>query len=140
MQKKAAIITAVILAAGVAFLYHMGCGISMFARVSTADSGSTHSKKDIRNAVSLVRSGFRDFEGCIMTELSYSAALSQEELRDYCGPGGKNVDDLIVFESTFTTSKAFSEPTFDGRTQRNWKWIVTHTEADGWKLAGSGYA
>lgn len=137
MQKKAAIITAAVLAAGVAFLYHMGCGISAFAKVSTKDSGSTHTQKDIRKAVSLARSGFRDFEGCIMTKLSYSEELSQEELQIY---HGKDVDDIIVLNSDFTTSKVFSEPTFNGYTQRGWKWIITHTEADGWKLAGSGYA
>ena len=137
MQKKAAIITAAVLAAGIAFLYHMGCGISMFARVSASDSTGTHSKQDIRKAVSLARSGFRDFEGRIMTKLRYSEELSQEELQIY---HDKDVDDIIVLDSDFTTSKLFSEPTFNGYTQRGWKWVITHTEAEGWKLAGSGYA
>lgn len=137
MQKKAAIITAAVLIAGAAFLYHMGCGISLFAKVKTSDGTGTHSEADIREAVSLARSGFRDFEGCFMTKLSYSEVLSQDEMHNY---HGKDVDDIIVLDSDFTTSKVFSEPTFDGRTQRGWKWIITHTEAEGWKLAGSGYA
>ncbi len=144
MQKKAAIITAIILAAGIAFLYHMGCGISLFARVSTKDSGSTHSQKDIREAVSIVRKEFRGLSGCIMTDLHYSEEKTQQELDELHALGftslGSGFDDVIIMESDFTTSKLFSSLPFAGCTQRGYEWIITHNEADGWQLRTAGYA
>ena len=144
MQKKAAIFLALLLAAGIAFLYHMGCGISMFAKVTANDSTGTHSGQDIRKAISIARKEFRNLNGCIMTEIHYSEEKTQQLLEEKRVYGyssiGSDWDDVIVLDSDFTTSRLFSEPTFNGCTQRGWDWIITHTEAEGWKLAGSGYA
>ena len=144
MQKKAAIITAVILAAGIAFLYHMGCGISMFAKVTTSDGTGTHSEEDIREAVSIVRKKFRGFSGCIMTDLHYSEEKTQRELDELHARGftglGSDFDDVIILESDFTTSKLFSSMPFEGCTQRGFEWAITHNEENGWQFKTSGYA
>ena len=133
-NKTAAIILALILAAGVAFLYHMGCGISLFAKVKTGEGSSTHSEADILEAISIVRKEFRNLSGCFMTEIRYSEEKTQQELAE------KREYGFIVLESTFTTSKHFSSITFNGVTQRNYNWIITHTEADGWQFCTAGYA
>ena len=144
MQKKAAIILALILAAGIAFLYHMGCGISMFAKVSTGGGSSLHAEADIRKAVSVVRKQFRNMSGCVMTELHYCDEESQDYLDEIRTKGysclGDSFDDVIVLKSTFTTSKHFSSVPFDGVTQRDYGWIITYTEADGWQFRTAGYA
>ncbi len=143
-NKTAAIILALILAAGVAFLYHMGCGISLFAKVKTGEGSSTHSEADILEAISIVRKEFRNLSGCFMTEIRYSEEKTQQELAEKREYGFSSLpgdfDDVIVLESTFTTSKHFSSITFNGVTQRNYNWIITHTEADGWQFCTAGYA
>lgn len=135
---------------GIGFIWHLEHGISLLARVDLGDSSTnTHSKAEIRDAVSMARNKFRNFEGCVMTKLSYSEELSQQEKADYdrlfksyIGNPDKWVDDVIVLESNFTTSNSISEPEFAGCMQRGWKWIITHTPEGGWELRdGSwGYA
>ena len=144
MQKKAAIITAAVLLAGTAFLYHMGCGISMFAKVTTSDGTGTHSEEDIRKAVSIAKKQFRNLNGCFMTEIHYSEEKTQQELDELHARGftglGSGFDDVIILESDFTTSKLFSSVPFNGVTQQDYEWIITHTEADGWQFRTAGYA
>ena len=134
---------------GTGFLWHMGHGISLFARTDYGDKQTnTHTNAEIRDAVSMARNKFRNFEGCMMTKLSYSEALTQQALKQYnddfqiyIGDPDKWVDDVIVLESDFTTGM-FSEPTFARCTQRGWKWIITHTPERGWELKDGawGYA
>ena len=151
-MKKAAVTAIAIGAAllGIGFIWHAEHGISLFARVDYGDKNTnTHSRREIGDAVSMARNKFRNFEGCMMTNLSYSEELSQQEKSEYdrwfkcyIGDPDKWVDDVIVLESTFSTSQAFSEPTFNGCTQRGWKWVITHTPERGWELKDGawGYA
>lgn len=149
---KKAVTTAILTVAavlGTGFVWHMVHGISMFARTDYGDKQTnTHTNAEIRDAVSMARNKFRNFEGCMMTKLSYSEELSQQEKAEYdrlfqcyIGNPDKWVDDVIVLESDFTTGR-FSEPTFAGCTQRGWKWIITHTPERGWELKDGawGYA
>lgn len=149
MKKTVIALLIGIAAAGVGFFWHMTHGITLFARTDYGDKQiNTHTNAEIRDAVSMTRSKFRDFEGCIMTKLSYSEELSQQEKAEYdslfkcyVGDPGKWVDDVIVLESDFTAGM-FSEPTFACCTQRGWKWIITHTPEGGWELKNGawGYA
>ncbi len=150
MKTKTNIILGALSVLVIGAFWHMGHGISLFAHVDRGDSSSgSHSRQDISRAVSFARNKFRDFEGCIMTDLSYNEELTQQEkkqydrdFKHYTGDPEKWVDDVIVLESTFTTSKVFSECTFNGCTQRGWKWIITHTPENGWELKDGawGYA
>lgn len=143
MAKTAGIVLALLTAAAAGICWHAACGISAFARVDTG-SPETHSEEDIREAVSIVRKQFRKLSGCIMTELHYCEERTQQELEEKrtCGFSslGVDFDDVIVLESRFTTSRLFSEETFDGHTQDHWNWIITYTEADGWQFCTAGYA
>ena len=122
-----------------AFLWHAGCGISLFAKVNTQPAGNSHTNKEMQQAVSLVRKDFRKFSGCVMTKLTYDEAQTQEELNGYYAQD-PDIDDLIILDSDFTVSKTLSRPELGGASQHGWKWIVVHTEAEGWKLLGSGIA
>lgn len=83
----------------------------MFAKVDLGDPNENlHSDEEIRQTVSLARKVFSGFEGCFMTELSYSAELSGQEIAEwdaklpsYVGDPDKWVDDVIVLDSTFFT-------------------------------------
>ncbi len=125
---------------GIGFIWHLEHGISLFARVDLGDSSTnTHSKADIREAVSTVRKEFQDYEGCVMTKLKYSEELTQMELDPDISNGiWEDYDDIIVLDSTFTTSALVSETGWDGHTQRGWKWTVLHTADNGWQCYGSG--
>ena len=57
-----------------AFLWHAGCGISLFAKVDTQPAGNSHTNAEMQQAVSLVRKDFRRFNGCVMTRLTYDEA------------------------------------------------------------------
>ena len=122
-----------------AFLWHAACGISLFAKVDTQPAGNSHTNAEMQQAVSLVRKDFRRFNGCVMTRLTYDEAQTQEELNGYYAQD-PDIDDLIILDSDFTVSKSLSQPEFGGASQHGWKWIVVHTEAEGWKLLGSGLA
>ena len=122
-----------------AFLWHASSGISLFAKVDTQPAGNSHTNKEMQQAVSLVRKDFRRFNGCVMTRLTYDEAQTQEELNGYYAQD-PDIDDLIILDSDFTVSKSLSQPELGGVSQHGWKWIVVHTEAEGWKLLGSGIA
>lgn len=148
-MKKAPVIIGVSLAAAAfALIWHASHGISLFAKVDYGDSSkNTHSDEEIRMAVSMAREQFRkEFEGCIMTELSYSEESTQAEMKYetsyyacYLAPE-KCVDDAIVLESTFVTKSPFASFMWANYTQRGWKWIIKHTPAGGWEYSGCGYA
>jgi hypothetical protein len=148
-MKKVPVIIGVSLAAvAFAVLWHATHGISVFARTDCGDSSkNTHSDEEIRMAASIVREQFRkEFNGCIMTELSYSEEWSQAEMEYensyyacYLAPE-KCVDDAIVLESTFVTKSPFASFMWENYTQRGWKWVIKHTPEGGWKFTGCGYA
>jgi hypothetical protein len=73
-----------------------------------------------------------------MTKLSYSEEMSQMERSSASNGITENFDDIIVLNSTFTTSKIFSGQEWDGITQDSWKWIIVHTADKGWHYYGCG--
>lgn len=150
MKKTTAaiLIGAAVLGAG--FIWHMTHGISLFAHTDYGDKdANSHTEDEIRMAFSMARKAFRRFDGCVMTDLRYSEELTQQEQAQYdhdftlyVGDPDKWVDDVIVLESDFTTSKMSSEPELAGCTQHGWNWIITHTPEGGWELKDGfwGYA
>ena len=130
---------------GIGFIWHLEHGISLFARVDLGDSSTnTHSKADIREAVSIARNEFRDFEGCVMTEIHYNEAMSREESDTVQRKGfsslGTGFDDVIVLESTFTTVSPFASDMWNHCKQTGYGWIITHSPENGWEFRTSGYA
>lgn len=140
MKKTTAAILIGITALGAGFIWHLDHGISMFALTDYGDKNTnSHSNAEIRDAVSTVRKEFQDYEGCIMTKLKYSEELTQMELDPDISNGiWEDYDDIIVLDSTFTTSALASGTGWDGHTQRGWKWTVLHTADNGWQCYGGG--
>ena len=148
MNKAPVIIGVSLIAAAFAVAWHAASGISLFARIDRGDSKTnSHTDEEISTAISMARKEFRkNFNGCIMTELSYSEEQSKDELAYensyyacYLAPE-KCVDDAIVLESTFVTKSPFAAPEWGHYTQKGWKWIIKHTPAGGWEYSGCGYA
>ena len=130
----------VMLGALVCTVIHGTSGVSMFARVEKGNSSTnTHSNDDIRKVMGMVRSRFRELNGCAMTNMRYDDAASLEEMKNRYTFGAESADDVIVIKTDFTTSKMFSEATFDGMTQQNYGWIFSHTPEGGWEFRGAGY-
>ena len=137
-NKAAAVILGIVIAAGAGICWHMSHGISLFARVDLGDKNTnTHSKADIREAVSIVRKEFRDFEGCIMTELSYSEELTQSNLTVFPNGIYEDYDDIIVLNSAFTVSK-LQAGLWDSTRQSGWTWTLLHNAENGWYYYGCG--
>lgn len=146
-MKKSAV-TAILIGAtvlGTGFVWHMVHGISLFARVDYGDKNmNTHSQADIREAVSIARKQFRDFEGCVMTEIYYDEALSREESDTVQRQGfsslGTGFDDVICLKSTFLTGSPFASDMWNHCKQDSYGWIITHSPENGWEFRTAGYA
>ena len=143
------IIAGICTAAVLCTVWHVGSGISVFAKKDWGDSSTnSHSKEEIRQAAACVYDRFSEFQGCVMLNLTYDDDASDWQHLIGCPvyvpegqqPTGEKYDDVIVFDSSFSTSKTLSGPEFAGYTQEHWGWIVAHTPESGWRLFGCGYA
>jgi hypothetical protein len=143
-RKTANCMLAGLAACALAVIWHATHGISMFAKVDLAADDGICTEADLRDAVSVVRKEFRGFDGCVMQSLRYSAEQTQQE-RDTLAqtghsPLGDDFDEVIVLESDFTTSKAFSSIVYQGCAQQGFQWIVTRQNSGEWELKTAGYA
>ena len=130
-------------------VWHVGSGISVFAKKDWGDSSTnSHSQEEIRQAAACVYDRFSKFQGCVMLNLTYDDDASDWQHLIGCPvyvpegqqPTGEKYDDVIVFDSSFTSSSLLSDPSYAGYTQKHWGWIVAHTPENGWRIYSYGYA
>ncbi|GEM_PF-2457090 len=151
MKKQTKAIIGGFLCAGVLAAVLQTYGAWAFITMDYGESSSnSHTDAEIRQAAGCVYSAFRDYSGCVMKHLEYDEAATQNAADWYVGcpvyvpegeqPTGEKYDDVIVLNSSFKTSKIFSDPSWCGMDQNGWSWTIGHTPENGWKLLGSGYA
>lgn len=129
-----------ILGAAVCAVIHATSGISMFARVDKGDSSTnSHTKSDISQVMHIVRSEFRNLNGCVMTNMRYDEAESLDRMKTRYTFGAASADDVIVIKTDFTTSDWFSGVPFAGHTQTDYNWTFKHTPENGWEFCSAGY-
>ena len=144
------IIAGICTAAVLCAVWHAGSGISVFAKKDWGDSSTnSHSQEEIRQAAACVYDRFSEYQGCVMLSLTYDDAASLEDPNRLIGcpvyvpegqqPTGEKYDDVIIFDSSFTSSSLLSDPGFAGYTQKHWGWMVAHTPENGWRLYTCGY-
>jgi hypothetical protein len=100
----------------------------------TIEQSNKFSETEIKEAIHLVKTKFKDFRGCNLTKLWYD----EEKSNEYVVPESENI---IVLFSSFETDKSVISQGFNpNSTYDNWMWILTReSKSENWEIIGWGY-
>ena len=134
MRKLFACILLCALALGVS-----GCGGNEENLTVIDIDSEIYSQEDYLAAVQTVKTGFRSFRGCALTEISYAGDETVQKEQEYI-LGFGDYDEGIVLLSSFTVD----EHGGDGSLEPNgaytrWGWYLARKNGGKWKIVTSGY-
>ena len=102
-------------------------------KVTIGDSNK-FSETEIKEAISLVKTKFKDFKGCNLKKLWYDEEKSDANVK------GES-ENTIVLLSNFETDKSAVSQGFNPNSNYvNWMWILTReSKSENWKVTDWGY-
>ena len=125
----------IILILALAVVCLSGCGTT-FSEIEFAGDSDIYSKKDIREAMDIVREEIEKSENYILLELKYDEEFSNRMIKYYKEQYG--ADEVIVLRSKFFVSKKTEGALEKGETAK-WSWILIRNEGGSWELKDAGY-
>ena len=116
-----------------------GCGGNAENAAVIDMTSEIYTQEDYLAAVQAVKTGFRDFQGCTLTEISYAGDETVQKEQEYILSFG-DYDEGIVLLSSFTVDEhggdGSSEP---NHTYTRWSWYLARKNGGKWKIVTSGY-
>lgn len=107
-------------------------------RVRGIDS-EIYTDEDYLAAVQAVIAGFRDFQGCTLTEISYAGDETVQKEQEYILSFG-DYDEGIVLLSSFTVDEHGGDGSLEpNHTYTRWSWYLARKNGGKWKIVTSGY-
>lgn len=123
----------------------VACGKTNNVKVSIEKSES-FSEEEINDAVETVKTHFRDFNGCTLTDTWYTEDESNKIVDDYLEYGGglengSAKENTIGLMSNFTTDSHGGDGSLNpNSTYNNWIWILTRENKNSnWKVQDAGF-
>lgn len=105
------------------------------------ESSSLYTKSEIQSAIDICVDYFNEnFEGCVLTEISYNDAFCIKEKDKWAVQ--YEADEAIVLTSTFVVDENGGDGSFNPNdTYTDWQWILTRSNSDEaeWVLQTWGY-
>ena len=102
-------------------------------------SSNLYSQEDIYGAMDEVLKHFEEnFPGCVLTNLVYDEAYSQERADQWVKQYGD--EQAIIFLSSFDVGEQGGDDGLkSGESYRDWQWILTRDKGEDWELQTWGY-
>ena len=98
-----------------------------------------YSQEDYLAAVQTVKTGFRSFRGCALTEISYAGDETVQKEQEYILSFG-DYDEGIVLLSSFTVDEHGGDGSLEpNSTYTRWGWYLARKNGGKWKIVTSGY-
>lgn len=98
-----------------------------------------YSQEDYLAAVQAVKTGFRDFQGCTLTEISYAGDETVQEEQAYI-LGSGDYDEGIVLLSSFTVDEHGGDGSLEpNSTYTRWGWYLARKNGGKWNIVTCGY-
>lgn len=116
-----------------------GCGkTGGDMRVRGIDS-EIYTDEDYLAAVQAVIAGFRDFQGCTLTEISYAGDETVQKEQEYI-LGFGDYDEGIVLLSSFTVDEHGGDGSLEPNgTYTRWGWYLARKNGGKWNIVTCGY-
>jgi len=135
----------VVVLIGILHLVVSQSGKSNNVQVSIGQS-SKFSEEEIKEAVAKVKTEFRGFQGCELTDIWYTEEESTKIAEDYLNYGGgseKDIDpnNVIGLLSNFEVDSSGSDGSLEpSSTYTEWNWIlIRDSKSQKWRVVDSGY-
>lgn len=98
-----------------------------------------YTQEDYLAAVQAVKTGFRDFQGCTLTEISYAGDETVQKEQEYILSFG-DYDEGIVLLSSFTVDEHGGDGSLEPKhTYTRWSWYLARKNGGKWNIVTSGY-
>ena len=98
-----------------------------------------YSQEDYLAAVQAVKTGFRDFQGCTLTEISYAGDETVQKEQAYI-LGSGDYDEGIVLLSSFTVDEHGGDGSLEpNSTYTRWGWYLARKNGGKWNIVTCGY-
>lgn len=98
-----------------------------------------YTQEDYLAAVQAVKTGFRDFQGCTLTEISYAGDETVQEEQAYI-LGSGDYDEGIVLLSSFTVDEHGGDGSLEPNgTYTRWGWYLARKNGGKWNIVTCGY-
>lgn len=123
----------------------VACGKTSNVKVSIEKSES-FSEEEINDAVETVKTHFRGFSGCTLTDIWYDESDSTKLVDDYLkyGAGLENnasIENSIGLKSNFDVGSSGGDGSLEpNSTYTDWTWVlIRNNKNSNWKVQESGY-
>ena len=134
MRKLFACILLCALALGI-----LGCGGNEENLTVIDIDSEIYSQEDYLAAVQAVKTGFRNFRRCTLTEISYAGDETVQKEQEYI-LGFGDYDEGIVLLSSFTVDEHGGDGSLEPNgTYTRWGWYLARKNGGKWKIVTSGY-
>lgn len=121
-----------------AFLLLCACGGDVSGTEVEIVDSIMFSEKEIYDAADVVMDFFKDeMDGCTLNTLTYNERFSANEALEWAEH--YKAEQAIILYSNFDTDPQKSSPTLEPGANYAWKWILTRSGPDKWKLQNWGY-
>lgn len=116
-----------------------GCGGNAENAAVIDMTSEIYTQEDYLAAVQAVKTGFRDFQGCTLTEISYAGDETVQKEQAYI-LGFGDYDEGIVLLSSFTVDEHGGDGSLEPNgTYTRWSWYLARKNGGKWKIVTSGY-
>lgn len=134
MKKRIALLLAVVLTALLC-----ACGGEVGGAKKVIGPSQMYEERDIFRAMDIVADYFKkEFDGCELLRLSYDEDYSMKQSGEWAEQ--YKSEQAIVLTSSFYVRPNGGNGTLEpNETYDNWKWILTRSGPDDWKLQTWGY-
>lgn len=116
-----------------------GCGENEENLTVIDIDSEIYSQEDYLAAVQAVKTGFRDFQGCTLTEISYAGDETVQKEQAYI-LGSGDYDEGIVLLSSFTVDEHGGDGSLEpNSTYTRWGWYLARKNGGKWNIVTCGY-
>lgn len=107
-------------------------------QVEIAEGSTEYSNEDIQAAANTVEKKFKkDFSGCTMTALRYTALSGKEHNADWAAQ--YDAEEAMVLYSDFTVDDTGANASLNpGTTYTDWQWVLVRDTGEAWNIATWG--
>ncbi len=110
------------------------------------EKSESFSEEEINNAVETVKTHFKSFNGCTLTDIWYDESDSNKLVDDYLKYGGglennSTIENSIGLRSNFDVGSSGGDGSLEpNSTYTDWTWVlIRDNKNSNWKVQESGY-
>ena len=133
MKKLTCLVCGIVLAFGLC-----ACGGDTRDVATHEVASDLYTQEEITAAMDTIKTEFKDWKGCTLTELYYAGDEASQDHQDWADRN--NADEALVLLSSFDVDESGGNGSLNpNSTYDDWMWILVRSDGGQWKHVDHGY-